>query len=581
MNAKQRITLGNLTEPQQLRELNRQLEWIWNQLLGGLSEKSLSPGLQNVIDSKADTQSVNELDGAVTGLATQVAQNAGSIALKASQTDLDALGSRVDAAQASLTVQAAQIASKVSQTDLAAQLESYSTLEQTGEAITAAVGNKLDKDANAAGLDTGDGGVRVLMTKDSFDVNVPGEAGDMHLDENGAAMNTINAQTVNSPSVTAVYTGPSELTVGTGDGELRTLQEAFSLLNDRFLTGNVTISCGADAYGAATLRGVSGSGQITIAGNGHTNYGSVNMERCKTGVYAENLNVVNSEGADQAVLMLECAFVQLHGCAINGGGAARALTMFYGVKAMVWDCGLYNAESLIHAGHCCDLSAIVMRGGTCTNFLHGDGCTARISGTRPDGALKTDNPCLFAPSDPAGVAIDYGSAQPVVPETASLTARAHETGTYYPTGHWFGSDSDMRQGLYDTTQYAGCMWFDLSALAGKTVKSASLTLTRVSGVGKSGAIELTIWVTRLSGKSGNALSGAGSYGAIGSIRNGETLTLGIPAAAVQELIDGTAGGLMLYAGDTALISGKKYSANYGKMSGADGSLPPRLTITCQ
>ena len=264
--------------------------------------------------------------------------------------------------------------------------------------------------------------------------------------------------------------------------------------------------------------------------------------------------------------MLECAFVQLHGCAINGGGAARALTMFYGVKAMVWDCGLYNAESLIHAGHCCDLSAIVMRGGTCTNFLHGDGCTARISGTRPDGALKTDNPCLFAPSDPAGVSIDYGSAQPAVPETASLTAIAHETGTYYPTGHWFNSDSDMRQGIYDTTQYAGCMWFDLSALAGKTVKSASLTLTRVSGVGRSGAIALTLWVTRLSGKSGNALTGAGSYGAIGSIQNGETLTLGIPAAAVQELIDGTAGGLMLYAGDTALISGKKYSANYGKMS---------------
>ena len=48
--SRQRLTLSNLTEPQQMRELNRQLEWIWAQLMGGLSKKSLSSGLQSVID---------------------------------------------------------------------------------------------------------------------------------------------------------------------------------------------------------------------------------------------------------------------------------------------------------------------------------------------------------------------------------------------------------------------------------------------------------------------------------------------------------------------------------------------------
>ena len=52
--SRQRLTLSNLTEPQQMRELNRQLEWIWAQLMGGLSRKSLSSGLQSVIDGKAD-----------------------------------------------------------------------------------------------------------------------------------------------------------------------------------------------------------------------------------------------------------------------------------------------------------------------------------------------------------------------------------------------------------------------------------------------------------------------------------------------------------------------------------------------
>ena len=38
--ARRQIT--NLSEPLQIRELNRQLEWIWQQLLGGLTMKSLS-----------------------------------------------------------------------------------------------------------------------------------------------------------------------------------------------------------------------------------------------------------------------------------------------------------------------------------------------------------------------------------------------------------------------------------------------------------------------------------------------------------------------------------------------------------
>ena len=53
MKAKQRMTLNNLSEPQQLRELNRQLEWVWNQLMGGLTSRSLSTGLRQEIQSGA------------------------------------------------------------------------------------------------------------------------------------------------------------------------------------------------------------------------------------------------------------------------------------------------------------------------------------------------------------------------------------------------------------------------------------------------------------------------------------------------------------------------------------------------
>ena len=61
LNPKQRVTLSNLNEPQQLRELNRQLEWVWNQLMGGLTQKALSPGLSEAIDSKAEMVGVAPL----------------------------------------------------------------------------------------------------------------------------------------------------------------------------------------------------------------------------------------------------------------------------------------------------------------------------------------------------------------------------------------------------------------------------------------------------------------------------------------------------------------------------------------
>ena len=60
-SAKQRTTLTNLSEPQQMRELNRQLSWIWDQLLGGLSMKSLSASARAVIDSKAGAEEVESL----------------------------------------------------------------------------------------------------------------------------------------------------------------------------------------------------------------------------------------------------------------------------------------------------------------------------------------------------------------------------------------------------------------------------------------------------------------------------------------------------------------------------------------
>ena len=158
--------------------------------------------------------------------------------------------------------------------------------------------------------------------------------------------------------------------------------------------------------------------------------------------------------------------------------------------------------------------------------------------------------------------------------TESFTASM--TGTYYPSGHWIGNSS-LIQGRYDTTRYYACMWFSgASALSDKTVKSATLTIKRISGAGKSSSVNLTLYTTPVTGKSGNPTSGAVSLGTLGTAANGESVTVSLPTSAIAVLASG--GVLMLDPGDTANASGKKYSANYARFEGTDGASPV-LTVT--
>lgn len=73
-----RRTITNLRDPQQLRELNRQLEWIWNQLLGGLTDRAFSAmgktRITEVVQNKiaenidADSATVVSLKAAIADL---------------------------------------------------------------------------------------------------------------------------------------------------------------------------------------------------------------------------------------------------------------------------------------------------------------------------------------------------------------------------------------------------------------------------------------------------------------------------------------------------------------------------------
>ena len=402
-----------------------------------------------------------------------------------------------------------------------------------------------------------------------LDINVSGTAGDMHIDENGISAGTATFDTLNCPDVvkstgSAIYPGG--------------LQEAFNALNGRFLTGDVTISLSADQYGTFMLKGVYGvNASINIVGNGHSINGALAVYNCKLTNVGIGGVTINGNGSSTPLVLIDAGFVSVSGVTINGGGAGTAVDANYGTRLMMYNNGLYNAGNLIRLGHCTEGSLVQLRGGSCTNYLRADGARWTMSGTRPDGTYAQENTCLHAPENPDSLTIDYGTSQPPVTPVTTTSYTANVTGTYYPSGHWMSSNQ-MIQGRYDSTRYYGCMWFGASALSGKTIKSATLTIKRIAGAGKSSAVNVTLYTSPVTGKSGNPTTGAVSLGTLGKAANGESVTVTLPTSAIGVIAAG--GALMLDPGDTVNASGKRYSSNYARFEGTDASAPV-LTVTYQ
>ena len=693
---RQRVALNNLTEPQQLRELNRQLEWVWSQLMGGLTRKALSAGLNNVIESKAEQEEVDELTGAVQRQGTLIQQNAAAIALKAGRETVDDLGQRLDAAEAEIALLPDSISLAVGGMEIgAANLVTESatfkdaafrfegadgtarliTMDGAASGRAAQIGftNKtgttcaalwqpftgvegqsytwsflgrysggeiqVDAGHESGGvtairmsaawtkyshtwvyhgaspafvwrgpfdesevlyisdfkIESGDkatdwtsapgelfAGTSVAITKDrfhvetsEFEIDVPGGES-FHLDADGGSMDnlTVNRRLI-APNIAEKYAGAALITAGP-NGDFAGLQEALNALNDRVLSGAVTLRLLGDFYESATLGGLTGRGSLTIQGQSHALSGGLTITGCGCPVRIESLKVTGT-GDDPAVLLAADSHVRLYDVTVNGSGAYEAVSVTDGTSAELTDCALYNAVSLLYAGPNASLCCTSLCGGDGAYALTASGARWVWSGTRPDGMYDEITACLHSPADLTALPVAPGDAESQAEPPALLTCwlPARLAGTNAGGSSWMSEDA-MRQGRYDSTQYAGCMWFNVSGLAGKTVRSAALTLTRASGAGGSSPVAVTLYTTPVTGRSGNPLTGAVSFGQLGSIGNGETKEFALPAAAVQALCDGTAGALMLYAGDTALRSGRRYSANYAKFDG-----DPVLTVVYQ
>lgn len=558
-----------------LRQLDEQLKYV----LCNLDGENLSDSFRAVIDSSTDAAVLDELTGNIANLSTEIKQTAQAITLKASRADLNALGDRVSEAESTLTVQAGQIEGKVAQTafdQLSGQVtQVQSTVTQQANQISSKV-SQSDFDDFA----------ETVLTKDSFEVNIDGE-NQLHVGADG-----VSAQSVTAPNVAAAYDGPAEITVNPNYADewieyqegkaVRSLQQALDKINGKRLMYNVSITMdNTSHYARVDIHGVTGSGVLEVLGNGATFYGGIAVQYCTAKVTIMGTGMTVYAGTGKAVEVTGCSFVRIDGANVSGSGTDG---VYYteGSKGLLWNCDFAGFTNAVHAS----LTAhVIVNACTGSGALKASfGGIVAANGTMPTGGTtEVGNGKVWS----SGSMATGGSTSA---SSSTLTAASYDaltTATCRNSGSW--TSGQLRQNFATGLGVCkGCVWFDnsaiRSALSGKTVRSATLRLHRVSGSGRSSAVQVTARGLTLTGASGTVpnSTSASVYGGLsamlGTIGNGETVAMALPVKIVNALVSGSINGIALYAGETAQTGNRGFSANYCRFDGVGDQFAPVLTI---
>ena len=431
-------------------------------------------------------------------------------------------------------------------------------------------------------VDIGTGGTFRVASGDvdistsKFSVSITDEAGGedelLTIDATG-----VRAANLSAPNVAMRYDGPWQIIVNSGatsaqvesGSYVRSVQEAFDRLNDRFLPYYAEVKLETDTYENVNIHGIyAGPGDLQIVGQGHTVYGKVVLQNVNAHVTISNLKACSANGTVWGIH--NSRYIYMKGCIAEGYSTAMTgYNIDQGSIVTIESCEVYNCGTGVDAGWGTNIDISIMKGTTTQYAYKVFGTRITNSGSRPSGGWTGMN-FMAAPGDLLTVPIDAGSGV-VVPTTGSATFNPSATGTY--TTYWWSGDSDIRQGYTKSNgRIKGGIFYAVSGVSG-TVKSAILKLTRLKNYGKGSAVQVKVYGTTSAGKSGNPALSTEGY-VLGTIDGGQTAEFALPAALATGLGNGTYKGIILYADDTSAMSGKTYSTNYARFA-ADAP----LTIT--
>lgn len=605
----------DLNDEKQLRKLTSYLYRLDEQLryvLNNLGEENLSDSLRAIINAQTDATVLDEMTGQVQRLSTQIVQTAQAIGLKADKATLDALGETLGQDIAALEVTADAIRTEVSDTasGLQSQINQQAgqislTVQTANNAASAAASaqatanGKLGKEEAAKGVNTGSG---ILINQNGVyvegkEIDLRTSDGDeyVHISEAG-----VSASSITAPNVMPRYDGPDILYVNPaysseriesginqpGDA-FRSLRDALASLSNKIVLYSVTIQVapGMTESGNVELAMCLCEHAVIISGGGTsptTLAGTLTINGCSGNIFISGVNFKPSNGAN-GITSYGGTHVEVYRCMFTGNGNGYGIIKTYGGSLYVERCEFYNF-----------LRSVVSRAGAHTTMIECKG-NCKINADRggvifTDGYMP-DSSTTFAPEQSWGGKVFEGNVYQVDQGSGGgSSAPTIETATYSAsTASYKGSGSkyrdDLVQGWYSGIgRIRGCMWFYNAGirdqLRGKTVLSATLRLAMRSNVGR--GVSVTV---ELSGTYSN--SGASSatvtknYGTLGTANPGETVTFTLPVQAVNDLVNGTINGLMLYSSDTGAYKERDYSKNYAVFDGAADSTPPQLTVIYQ
>ncbi|MDD4797125.1 MAG: hypothetical protein PHO66_05100 [Eubacteriales bacterium] len=321
------------------------------------------------------------------------------------------------------------------------------------------------------------------------------------------------------------------------------------LLDGYYGSGSITIGKGAiDAHvQVRTLRITQCSVPVTVYG---VISGNVRISQCGN-VLLDNCAVAVAGTGNNGIDVINASNVRVRGTEINA---------YHGM----W----LNDNSSAYAES--------TRGDCTYAYVVRDGSVMHVLGTRPYGTISTDAVAEVRGS--ASEAHGSGYTPPPTPPTQTVQVALADSRSYRasPDNQWY-ADRLVGYGRWAPNGiWTGCMRFDLSSLAGKTVLRARIRLMRRNGVGSSSAETITVqtYTSPATLPGGNTSGNApvrGGTGASATIPRGVATWMDISPADVQAIINGGAVGLAINTGNTG----------YGKCDGVGDATPPILEVTYQ
>lgn len=429
-------------------------------------------------------------------------------------------------------------------------------------------------------------GSDVEITKDHVIIQTPvfsvGHGGNefLALDANGGYMPKLS-----SPQVFARYDGPSEIAVSSGEVDgvsvFASLADAFETLSDHQIDTDITINVSSHLeYEPITLRGVYGSGKVTINGGNATIHNAFFVKDCGAAI---EIYSIKARHSGSPVEVSNCAYVVIDGSTLECTGESAVVNVTGGSTVRITNTTMAAGNFSVRAWYGSRVTVYNCKG---TQNLCSQAAFVIGAGTLPSASSSAVTTTAYQNGyiNATGT-VSRGSGSGTIPtpgDAPSSTDAVFARETGYHQTVWNNGGGYFYQGIVGSYgNITGCMWFDVSGHSGKAVSGAKLRLTRVAGYGTSEAVPV-----RLMGLSasctgiGTTLSRTKDYGQIGTIAAGKTKYFTIPAAAAQDMIDGTIGGLCLYSADTTIQSGLGYSASYARFVGTagDDNTKPRLSI---